>query len=142
MLRAAAATSKLLLLRTENSREWTHERAVEVVSSLEAGAARGVECCVVPRGRSIDPESGLPVEDFSSLFRSATRHVLAFADGIDREVRSSLKAKGLARYEKISQEEIDSKEAAKEAARMAAKEAAVAMGKNDAPVHFDPDDFE
>ena len=53
--------------------------------------------------------------------------------------RSALKAQGLVRYEKVTEEEIAMKNAEKESQRMAAKEAAEAMAKEDVPIDIDDD---
>ena len=67
---------------------------------------------------------------------------MGFADGIDREARESLKAKGLVHYERYTEEEINHREAEREAAKRAAKEAASMMKEGDTPIHFNPDDFD
>lgn len=50
MLREAAVKCNILILHTENSREWSYTRAMEVVDSLQQGDARSVQCAIVNRG--------------------------------------------------------------------------------------------
>ena len=52
MLRAAASKCRIMLLYTENSREWSYTRAMEVVNSLQQGDALSVQCAIVNRGTS------------------------------------------------------------------------------------------
>ena len=139
MLRDASAHCKVLLLWSQNSREWSYGRLNEIATSLRQGEAKSVETATVSRGTSIDKESGHAVEDFAKLFASSSGLILGFADTIDAEARTELKRQGLARYEKVSEEEIAQAKAEKEAARMAAREAAEAMAKEDKPIEIDDD---
>ena len=115
------------------------QRMNELAASLRQGEALAVDTATVARGTAIDKESGHALEDFAKLFQSSASHVLAFADRIDAEARQALKAQGLARYEKVSEEEIAQKNAEKESARMAAREAAEAMAKEDVPIEISDD---
>jgi pimeloyl-ACP methyl ester carboxylesterase len=137
MLREAATTCKVQFMWTQNSREWSYGRMNEISSSLRQGEHKSVETATVARGTTIDPESKHAVENFDKLYKSSSAHIMAFADAIDREARSALKAQGLARYEKISDEEIAAKKAEQMAARMAAREAAEAMSAEDKPIEID-----
>ena len=139
LLREAASHCKILLMWSQNSREWSYGRMNEIATSLKQGEAKHVETCTVTRGTSIDKESGHAVEDFGKLYTSTSQHLQSFADVIDREARSALKAQGLVRYEKVTEEEIAMKNAEKESQRMAAKEAAEAMAKEDVPIDIDDD---
>ena len=139
MLREAATKAKVLLLWSQNSREWTYGRMHEIATALKQDEHCGVETGTVARGTTIDKESGNAVEDFAKLYLSTSSHVLAFADAIDKEARSALKAQGLARYERISDAEIAAKAAEDESKRMAAREAAQAMSANDEPIEVDDD---
>ena len=139
LLREASAHCKVLLLWSQNSREWSYGRLNEIATSLRQGEAKSVETATVSRGTAIDRESGHAVEDFTKLYASSSGLLLAFADSLDREQRAALKAQGLVRYEKVSAEEIAQAKADKESARMAAREAAEAMAKEDAPIHIDDD---
>ena len=139
MLSNLSRACQVLFLWNQNSREWSYGRMHEIVTSLKQGGASSVETATVSRGTSIDRESGHAVEDFEKLYASASSLLQAFADVIDREARSALKAQGLARYETISEAEIAQKAAEKEAARMAAREAAEAMAKEDKPIEIDAD---
>jgi pimeloyl-ACP methyl ester carboxylesterase len=142
VLREAATKCKVLQLWTQNSREWSYTRVAEIAASLQGGEHRSVEFATVARGTTIDKESKQAVEDFSKQYRSAAGHILGFADAIDKEARSALKAQGLARYEKVSEAEVAMQKAAAESARMAAKETSVAMSANDRPVDVDDDLFD
>lgn len=53
-----------------------------------------------------------------------------------------MKAKGLVRYEKYTEEEINHREAEREAAKSAAREAASMMKEGDTPIHWNPEDFD
>ena len=139
LLREASQHCKVLLLWNQNSREWSYGRVNELAASLRSGEAKGVDVATVSRGTSIDKESGHAVEDFARLFLSAASHVRAFADAIDRDARASLRAQGLVRYERITDEEIAQQKAEQESARMAAREAAEAMAKEDQPISIDDD---
>ena len=46
------------------------------------------------RGTQIDKETGFALEDFAKLYQSIAANVMSFADVIDREARSALKAQG------------------------------------------------
>ena len=142
LLREAATTCRVQLLWTQNSREWTYGRACEIADGLRGGEHVSVEVATVVRGTTIDKESRHAVEDFAKQYASCSKHLLAFADLIDKEARAALKAQGLARYEKISDAEIAAAKAEEESARMAAKEASLAMSANDAPIEFNPDDYD
>jgi len=50
LLREAAVQCRLMFLYTENSREWSYTRAMEVVRSLQQADARAVQCSIVNRG--------------------------------------------------------------------------------------------
>ena len=139
LLREAATKAKLLFLWSQNSREWSYGRMHEIATSLHQGEHRHVETATVARGTTIDAESKHAVEDFSKLYMSSSGHIRAFADSIDREARSVLKAQGLARYEKISDAELAQKKAEQESVRMAAREAAEAMSAEDKPITIDDD---
>jgi len=142
LLREAATKCKIMFLYTENSREWSYPRVMEVVDSLQQGAAVSVRCSIVHRGTIIDAESKQAVEDFSKLFASAEQHILSFADAIDREARAELKSKGGVRYEKYTEAEIYDRWERRQAELQAAKEAAAMMKQDDTPIHFNPDDFD
>lgn len=139
MLREAAVKCKLLFLWSQNSREWSYGRMEEIGNSLRSGEHRHVETATVARGTTIDKESKHAVEDFAKLYKSSSTHMLNFADAIDKEARSALKAQGLARYEKISDAEIAAKSAEAESARLAARDAAQAMSALDKPIEIDDD---
>ena len=66
--------------------------------------------------------------------------LLGFSDAIDKEARSALRAQGLARYEKVSEEDVEQKAARMEAARMEAREVAEAMASHDKPIDL-PDEL-
>ena len=138
-LREAASATKVLLLWSQNSREWSYSRMNELATALKGGEAKSVDLATVSRGTSIEKESGHAVEDFARLHVSCASHVRAFADRIDREARSALKAQGRVRYEKVSDEEVAQQRAEKESARMAAREAAEAMASEDKPIEISDD---
>lgn len=92
MLREAAVKCKLLFLWSQNSREWSYGRMEEIGNSLRSGEHRHVETATVARGTTIDKESKHAVEDFTKLYKSSSTHMLNFADAIDKEARSALKA--------------------------------------------------
>ena len=140
-LRAVAPRVQLLLVHNQSSLDWTYERAMEVHSALgqpsEHGPPRGVQLVVASRGTMLDEEKNL-VEDLQKLYGGIAAHIRKFADDIDRAARAKLKAQGAVRYEPIVQEEIEAKEAEREAIRQAAREAAGFMAKEDpAPPSFD-----
>lgn len=139
-LRAAAAQCKLLLLHTENSREWTYARASEVAAALEQGEQRHVQMSIVSRGSSLD-ELKQPIEDFGVMFASVAAHALRFAEGLDAEERAQLRAKGAVRYVAMTADEILERKYQAESRRLAAKEAARNMQQDDAPPpEFNSDD--
>ena len=131
-LRAAAAAVKVLLVHTENSRDWTYERAMEVAASLRQGGAAGVQTAVGNRGTQVDEFKSVS-DDPAKLLASVASHVLGFADALDRDARAALRAKGQVRYEPITTAELEEKAAAAESVRLAAKEAARAMRRDDEP---------
>jgi pimeloyl-ACP methyl ester carboxylesterase len=139
MLREAATKCKVMLLWSQNSREWSYQRVSEIASSLQSGEHKGVDIATVNRGTAIDKESGHALEDFAKMYVSVSGHVMTFADGIDKESRAALKAQGMVRYEKVSEEEIAMQNAEKESLRMAAREAAEAMAAEDKPIDIDDD---
>ena len=58
MLREAATKAKVQLLWSQNSREWSYQRVMEIASSLQTGEHKGVDIATVNRGTAIDKESG------------------------------------------------------------------------------------
>tara|TARA_B110001452_G_C15207577_1_gene418893 strand:- start:225 stop:1682 length:1458 start_codon:yes stop_codon:yes gene_type:complete len=133
LLRAVAARCRLLLLHTENSREWSYARAMEVTAALQQGGeARGVQMSIVNRGTTLD-ELKQVHEDFGVLYASAAAHALRFADALDAEQRAGLRARGEVRYEQLSEEELLERRYAAESRRLAAKEAAQNMRQDDLP---------
>lgn len=52
MLREAALKSRIMFLHTENSRDWSYTRAMEVVKSLQQGVTHSVQCAIVNRGEA------------------------------------------------------------------------------------------
>mmetsp|Transcript_9226 Transcript_9226/g.29252 ORF Transcript_9226/g.29252 Transcript_9226/m.29252 type:complete len:481 (-) Transcript_9226:223-1665(-) len=140
-LRAVAPSVRLLLVHNQSSLDWTYERAVEVRSALEqpaeGGEPAGVQLVVASRGTVLDEEKNL-VEDLQKLYGGIAAHVRTFASDIDRVARDKLRAQGAVRYERIAEEELEAKQAEKEAIRQAAREAAGFMAKEDpAPPSFD-----
>jgi len=135
-LRAVTAKCRVLLVHTQNSRDWTYQRAAEVLRMLEAGSEAGpplgAALVVASRGSCLDEEKNL-VEDISVVCTSIANHVLAFADDIDKQARSKLKQEGAVRYEKITEEDEETKEAERRAIRLQAREAAGFMRKDDPP---------
>jgi len=143
LLREAAVKCRVMLLHSENSREWSYTRAGEIVESLQQGGAPSVGVSIVHRGTTLDKESKQSIEDFSKLFNSVAQHAIAFADAIDRDARSDLKAKGAVRYEKYTEQEMFDHWEKRQSDRQAAKEAASMMKQDDGPpIHFNPDDFD
>ena len=141
-LRAAAAAVKVLLVHTENSRDWTYERAMELAASLRQGGAAGVQTAVGNRGTQVDEFKSVS-DDPAKLLASVASHVLGFADALDRDARAALRAKGQVRYEPITTAELEEKAAAAESVRLAAKEAARAMRRDDEPPpEISPADFD
>ena len=140
MLREAASACEVRLLWSQNSREWSYGRLGEIAASLKQGEHRGVETSTVSRGTAIDKESGHAIEDRAKLFASVSGLLLGFSDAIDKEARSALRAQGLARYEKVSEEDVEQKAARMEAARMEAREVAEAMASHDKPIDL-PDEL-
>jgi len=96
---------------------------------------------VASRGTMLDEDKNI-VEDLQKLYGGIAAHIRGFADGIDRAARAKLRAEGVARYEPIAEQEIEAKQAEREAIRQAAREAAGFMAKEDppAPTFADFDD--
>eukprot|EP00962_Isochrysis_galbana_P001542 scaffold396_cov127-Isochrysis_galbana.AAC.12 len=144
-LRAVAPRTHILLVHNQSSLDWSYERAMEVRRALEQpsehGEARGVRLVVASRGTMLDEDKNI-VEDLQKLYGGIAAHIRGFADGIDRAARAKLRAEGVARYEPIAEQEIEAKQAEREAIRQAAREAAGFMAKEDppAPTFADFDD--
>lgn len=135
-LRAVAPGCAVLILHNQSSVDWTYERALAVHDALarggEAGAPSSLALAVVSRGTVRDDDGNL-VEDIAKLFGGVAKHVLEFADGIDRAARARLKASGGVRYQPVSAVELEAKATEREAIRQAAREAAGFMRKDDPP---------
>jgi len=133
-LRAVAPRTHILLVHNQSSLDWTYERAMEVHRALgqpsEHGETRAVKLVVASRGTVLDEEKNI-VEDLQKLYGGIAAHIRTFADAIDKAARAKHRAEGGARYEPIAQQEIEAKEAEREAIRQAAREAAGFMAKED-----------
>ena len=109
------------------------ERANEVHAALQrAGEHVDVSLAIASRSSTRDEEGEL-VEDIQRLYGGVAKHIRELADAVDKAARAKLKSEGGVRYELISQEEIDAKEAARRARRQEAREAAGFMKKDDPP---------
>lgn len=147
---AIAAASRRACCAVLNCQPWYAQRPFHCFPWLQSKLARGVAKHFAPlglelfyaTGTTIDAESKQAIEDFSKLFGSAAQRVLAFTDDIDCQARDALKAKGLVRYVKYTEEEVNFRAAEREASKRAAKEAASIMKEGDSPIDFNPDDFD
>jgi len=140
-LRTVATKCRVLLVHTQNSKDWSYKRATDVLASLEQGSEQGeplsVGLVVANRSTVLDEEKNI-VEDLQQLYGGIASHILRFSDAIDKIARTKLKAEGAVRYQKISQDEIDDKAAVREAIRQQARDAAGFMRKDDpAPPSFE-----